>query len=415
MKKLLIIALTFTSLFLVGCGSKPVEEEKSIAVTVQAAKNEGIENTNVFSGTTKVKDEIAVTTEMGGVIEEMYVNLGDQVEAGQPLLKIKGTDTENAIKSAEAGLKSAQAAYNDSNITVANSQNQLESALNNAQIAYDKAQAGYEEAQRQFNNTTQLYEAGAISENDYKQAKANLDQTQKGVDQAKSGLDAAQKSYDTGVGNREQAQAAINSAQVAYDNAVSNRNKLTLVSPVDGVITTKTFEVNEMAAQSQPAFIISSMNTIQIDLSITQSDISKFSADQKVNVTIDGDTVEGTVRYVPSVVDSKSSLYTVEVLVDNSDGQFSAGMSADVEIITDKQDDVITVPKKAIVEEDGQSYVYVVGDDNRAVKTEITKGIETDSQVEITSGIDSDDTIVIGGLSLISDDTKLYPVEKKED
>ncbi|MDO5518345.1 MAG: TolC family protein, partial [Clostridium sp.] len=261
MKKLLIIALTCTSLFLVGCGSKPVEEEKSIAVTVQAAKNEGIENTNVFSGTTKVKDEIAVTTEMGGVIEEMYVSLGDEVKAGQPLLKIKGTDTENAIKSAEAGLQSAQAAYNDSNITVANSQNQLESALNNAQIAYDKAQAGYEEAQRQFNNTTQLYEAGAISENDYKQAKANLDQTQKGVDQAKSGLDTAQKSYDTGVGNREQAQAAINSAQVAYDNAVSNRNKLTLLSPVDGVITSKTFELNEMAAQSQPAFIISSMNT----------------------------------------------------------------------------------------------------------------------------------------------------------
>lgn len=49
MKKFLIIALTFTSVFLVGCGSKPVEEEKAIAVTVQAAKNEGIENTNVFS------------------------------------------------------------------------------------------------------------------------------------------------------------------------------------------------------------------------------------------------------------------------------------------------------------------------------------------------------------------------------
>lgn len=415
MKKFLIIALTCTSLFLVGCGSKPVQEEKSIAVTVQAVKNEGIENTNVFSGTTKVKDEIAVTTEMGGVIEEMYVNLGDEVKAGQPLLKIKGTDIENSIKSAEASLKSAQAAYNDSNVTVANSQNQLESALNNAQINYDKAQSGYEEAQRQFSNTTQLYEAGALSEDAYKQAKSGLEQTQKGVEQAKAALDAAQKSYDTGVGNREQAQAGINAAQVAYDNAVSNRNKLTLVSPVDGVITTKTFDVNEMAAQAQPAFVISSMNTIQIDLSITQADISKFSADQKVNVTIDGNTVEGTVRYVPSVVDSKSSLYTVEVLVDNEEGQFSAGMSADVEIITDKQDDVITVPKKAILEENGQSYVYVVGDDNRAVKTEITKGIENDRQVEITSGIDSDDTIVIGGLSLISDNTKLYPVEKKED
>ena len=261
MKKFLIIALTFTSLFLVGCGSKPVEEEKAIAVTVQAAKNEGIENTNVFSGTTKVKDEISVTTEMSGVIEEMYVNLGDEVKKGQPLLKLKGTDTENSIKSAEAALNSAKAAYNDSDVSSTNSKNQLESSLNNAQISYDKAKAGYEEAQRQFSNTEQLYEAGAISENDYKQAKANLDQTQKGVDQAKAALDAAQKAYDTGVGNREQLKAAIEQSQVAYDNAVSARDKLTLVSPVDGVITTKTFDVNEMASQSQPAFVISSMNT----------------------------------------------------------------------------------------------------------------------------------------------------------
>ena len=172
MKKFLIIALTFTSLLITGCGSKPVEEEKSIAVTVQAAKNQGIENANIFSGTTKVKDKVSVTTEMSGVIEEMYVNLGDKVTAGQPLLRLKGTDTENSIKSAEAALNSAKAAYEDSNITVENAQNQLDSSLNNAKIAYDKAQAGYEEVQRQFSNTEQLYQAGAISENDYKQAKA---------------------------------------------------------------------------------------------------------------------------------------------------------------------------------------------------------------------------------------------------
>ncbi len=415
MKKFLIIALTFTSLFLVGCGSKPVEEEKAIAVTVQAAKNEGIENTNVFSGTTKVKDEISVTTEMSGVIEEMYVNLGDEVKKGQPLLKLKGTDTENSIKSAEAALNSAKAAYNDSDITVANSQNQLESSLNNAKISYDKAQASYEETQRQFNNQEQLYQAGAISEDAYKQSKSGLDQAQKAVEQAQAALDAAQKSYDTGVGNREQAKAAIEQSQVAYDNAVSARDKLTLVSPVDGVITTKTFDVNEMASQSQPAFVISSMNTLQIDISVTQADISKFTADQTVNVTIGDETVEGTVRYVPTVTDSKNSLYIVEVLVDNSNGDFNAGMAAEVEVSTEKQDDTITVPKKAVFDEDGQSYVYIVGDDNRAVKTEITKGIETDSQVEIISGVDEDETIVVGGLSLIGDNTKLFPVEKKED
>ena len=415
MKKFLIIALTCTSLFLVGCGSKPVEEEKSIAVTVQTVENGGIENTNVFSGTTKVKDEIAVTTEMSGIIEDMYVNLGDQVKAGQPLLKLKGTDIENNVKTAEAALNSAKAAYKDSDISIANSQNQLDSALNNAKISLEKAQSSYDETQRQFNNQEQLYQAGAISEDAYKQAKAGLDQAQKGVEQAQAALDNAQALYDIGVSSREQAKAAIDQSQVAYNNAVSSLDKLTLVAPVDGVITSKTYDVNEMASQSQPAFIISSLNTLQVDISVTQGDISKFKANEKVNVTIDGQTVEGTVRYVPTVTDSKTSLYTVEVLVDNSNGEFNAGMAAEVEIVTEQQNDALTVPKKAVFEEDGQNYGYIVGEDNRAVKTPVDNGIETDSEVEIISGVDAQDTIVIGGLSLIKDNTKLFPVEKKED
>lgn len=416
MKKYLIaLLLTVSTISLIGCGkAEPVQEEKAIAVSVQAAKGGEIENTNTFSGTTKIKDETAVTVEMAGTIEEMDVELGDSVSKGQTLLRVKGTDVENGIKTAQAALESAQAAYNDSDVSVANSENQLETGLTNAKTSYDKAVSGYEETKRQFDNTEQLYQAGAISEDAYKQAQAGLDQSQKSVEQAKAALDSAQKAYDIGVGNRESAKAGINSAQVALDNAMSNRDKLTLKSPVDGVITKKNFNVNEMVSQGQPAFVISSTNLLQIDLNITQSDIGKFSQGQTVDVVLDGQTVEGTVTNVPEVADSSSSLYKVEVVIDNSDGQFKAGMSAEVNVSIEKEDDVVTVPKKAIVEEDDTKYVYIVGDDNRAVKQEVETGIETESTVEIKSGVDADDTIVIGGLSLISDNTKLFPVVKED-
>ncbi len=348
MKKYLIaLLLTVSTFMLTGCGStEPVQEEKAIAVSVQSAKGGDIENTNIFSGTTKIKDETAVTVEMGGTIEEMNVQLGEKVTKGQTLLKIKGTDIENSIKSAQAAVNSAQAAYNDSDVSMANTENQLESGLTNAKVAYDKAVSGYEETKRQFDNTTQLYEAGAISENDYKQAKANLEQTQRSVDQAKASLDAAQKSYDTGVGNRESAKAAIESAKVGLESALSNRDKLTLQSPVDGVITAKNFDVNEMATQGQPAFIISSPDILQIDLSITQADIGKFSEGQTVSVKIDEQVIDGTVNYVPTVADASSSLYKVEVLIDNSEGQFKSGMSAEVEVSIEKESNVVKVPKK---------------------------------------------------------------------
>ena len=169
-----------------------------------------------------------------------------------------------------------------------------------------------------------------------------------------------------------------------------------------------------MATQGQPAFIISSPDILQIDLSITQADIGKFSEGQTVSVKIDEQVVDGTVNYVPAVADASSSLYKVEVLIDNSEGQFKSGMSAEVEVSIEKESNVVKVPKKAILEEEGNKYVYIVGDDNRAVKKEISTGIETADTVEIKSGVESDDTVVIGGLSLISDNTKLFPVVKED-
>lgn len=117
---------------------------------------------------------------------------------------------------------------------------------------------------------------------------------------------------------------------------------------------------------------------------------------------------------MPTAVNAATSLYNVEILVDNSQGEFKAGMSADVEISIEKQEQAITIPKKAIFGEDGKKYVYVASSENKSVKTEVTTGIETTTTMEIKSGISKDDTVVIGGLNLISDGTSIFPVVKED-
>ena len=64
--------------------------------------------------------------------------------------------------------------------------------------------------------------------------------------------------------------------------------------------------------------------------------------------------------------------------------------------------------------QDDKKYVYIANSDNTSVKTEITTGIETATTMEIKSGISKDDTVVIGGLSLISDGTIIFPVTKED-
>ena len=406
MKKILALFLLISLLGLVGCGEVPKEVEKPIAVSVQMAKGGAIKNTNTFTGTTKVKEETSVTVEMGGTIQEIYVTLGQEVKKGDKLLTIKGDDAQNSVKQAQAALEIAKANYtNTTDGSIESQQNSLNNALKSAQMSYD-------EVKRSHDLNIQLYQAEAISEDAYKKSEV-------GLNQAKQNLDMAQKSYDTSNGKsipelKELAEKQLNQAQVSYDIAASNLNKLILTSPTDGIITTKNFNVNEMASQQKPAFVISTPNTLQIDLMVTQSDLPKFTALQEVDVTMNNKVIKGTVRYVPTVANATTSLYDVEVLVDNSQGDFKAGISADVEVSIEKNEQTITVPKKAVFEEDGKKYVYINNSDNKAVKTEITTGIVTSTTMEIKSGISKDDTVVIGGLNLISDGTSIFPVAKED-
>lgn len=399
MKKYIALFLVLSSIGLVGCGEAQVaEKEKPIAVSVQAAKGGGIENTNSFTGTTKVKDETSVTLEMSGTVEEIYVSLGQQVKKGDKLLRLKGDDAQNAVKQQQAALDIAKANYT-------NSKTSSEDNLKSAQRSYD-------ETKRAHDINTQLYQAGALSEDAYKKSEVALNQ-------AKQSLDMAQKTYDAAksgsVSDLENiAEKQLNQAQVAYDIAASNLNKLVLTAPVDGIITVKNFNANELANQQKPAFVISSPNTLQVDLDVTQADLTKFSVGKDVDVTIDSKKIKGTVSYVPAVVENNTSLYDVQILIDNSGNDLKDGMSAQVEVSVEKQDQAITIPKKAIFKDGGKSYVYIANSDNKVAKTEVTTGIETSTAIEIKSGVSQDDTVVIGGLNLIADGSLIFPVTKED-
>lgn len=408
MKKYLALFLLMTSLGLSGCGTPPkeTETEKPIAVSVQLAKGSEIKNTNTFTGTTKIKEETAVTVEMGGTVQEVYVTLGQKVKKGDKLLRIKGDDLQNSIKQATAALELAKANYtNSTDASIENQKNSLENSLKLAQM-------NYEEAKRNYDINTQLYKAEAITQDTYKKIEL-------GLNQAKQNLDMAQKSYDTSNGKtipelKELSEKQLNQAQTAYDIANGNLNKLTLNSPVDGVITTKNFNVNELANQQKPAFVISSPSILQVDLNVTETDLSKFTVGQEVAVTVNDKKVKGIVKYVPTVVKTSTSLYNVEVTIDNSQNDLKAGMSAEVEVSIEKQDKAITIPKKAVFEEDGKKYVYIANSDNKAVKTEVEIGIITSTMIEIKSGISQEDTVIIGGLNLISDGSSIFPVTKED-
>lgn len=416
MKKSLSLLLVCSSLTLVGCSAADdtktdaaLESEiiRPTAVSVQNIKKDSIINSTTYTGRTSVATETSVTAEYAGKVDKVFVSTGDTVKKGDILLTIDGSDLEKNIEQAQVALNSAKLSYeNTTGGSTTNQINQLKNAVAQAQL-------GYDEALRNYNLYSELYAADTITEDQLKQIELSYKQAEHQLSAAKESLEVTQNEVIPD--SQAMAKVQIEQAQLSYDTAVSNRSKLTITAPASGVVTTANFKAGELIAQSAPAFIISNLNTIDVSIQVTESDLSKFKQGQQVAVSISGQKLTGTVREIPQVVANQSTLYTIKISIDNSTYHFATGMAAEVILTTEKSEGTLTIPKKAILEdEDGSSYVYICDSNNIAVKTPITTGISSISSVEVTSGINESETLVVGGLSLISEGDSLYPVEKED-
>lgn len=415
MKKLGLIFIAGSLVLLSGCGIKTtvtnvqateeVKEEQPIAVTVQKVKVGDMANSNIFNGRTKVSNEVAVTAEMAGTVEKVYVSEGQKVQKGDTLLTIEGTDTNKSIEQARVSLDIAKTSYENSLGGNTTSQiNQLENAITQAQMNYDEALRNYEIYK-------ELFEAEAVAEDQFNKIELSLKQ-------AEQALNTAKQSYETTTnevipGSQELAKKQVDQAQVAYDNAVSNLSKLTIKAPSSGTITAMNFDTGEMISQGGPAFIISNTNTLDVQIQVTETERSQFKEGDQVSVRLGEEVVEGKVSTVSTVTDAKTDLYTITIKIDNSEDKFFSGMTAEIELTIDKSEAAVIIPKKALVIEEEQSYVYLCVE-NKAVKTLVETGLENVHNIEIKSGLKEGDTLVVGGISLIGDGVSLYPVEKEE-
>ncbi|WP_070000255.1 efflux RND transporter periplasmic adaptor subunit [Cellulosilyticum sp. I15G10I2] len=409
MKKLKLFLLLGSIVLLNGCGKNNAEPAAvtppPTAVTVRSAKKASIINSDTFSSRTQAATEIAVTAEMAGTVEKVYVTLGQKVQKGDKLLSIKAVDANKSVDQARAALEIAKAAYTNAlGGSVDNQLNQLENGLKLAEI-------GYEEAKRNYDMYKQLYESDGISEDQFKKIELAFVQ-------AEQQLNNAKKAYETSKNqtipeSQAMAKKQLEQAEVSYKIASSNLDKLTLTAPANGIITTVNFNDNEMISQSMPAFIISDLNALEVDLQVTEMDMNKFKTGDTVSVNVSDKILSGVVKDVSLVTDSRSSLYIVKISIDNTSHQLPAGMAIDIRLTTEKTENAVTIPKKAVFEEDDQKYIYICTDD-KAVKTPVETGLSDAYSVEIIQGIKEGDRVVIGNISLIKDGDSLFPVEKEE-
>jgi len=307
------------------------------------------------SGIIKPISNIQVGTQVSGTILRLYVDYNSEVKQGDLLAQIDPALFESDVEKSKANLE------------------------------VTKAQLLVSTASRDFFKKN-LDRIKTLNKNKYSSDKE---------------LDQAQKDYDTAVANVILNQAQVQQAKAALDYFTTQLNYTRIVSPVNGMIVSRAVEEGQTVAASfntPTLFVVAEdLTKMKIEASVVEADISKIQEGQEVNFNVDSfpeDTFKGIVTQVRNEAINNANVvtYVVIIEIDNSDLKFKPGMTANVEIITEKKDDVFVVPSKALrFSLDGGKTRYRdrgiwILENGKPRRITVKTGIYNDDRTEILEG-----------------------------
>ena len=187
----------------------------------------------------------------------------------------------------------------------------------------------------------------------------------------------------------------------------------------DGVITEVSYEAGDRLTTTGALSSYATSDDMRISVDVTQEDIVDLKVGDAVDITFTAypeDSYTGSILSINTTATSDYSntvSYTVEISVEGELEQLYGGMTADVIFVTEEKEDVLYVSRKAIVEENGKTYVYrkaaLGGRELAEVETGITNGVD----IEILSGLEEGDTIYLA--SKVSSEAEVKSTEETAD
>ena len=206
----------------------------------------------------------------------------------------------------------------------------------------------------------------------------------------------------------EPASLAAISAKYAYEAALEQLEKLKIVSPVSGRIVklTEIVDGDRVDLGTEIATVMS-YRTIQADVNITNRDFPLIEVGQEARVTnfaMRNKVFHGAITMIHPVADATTGAFSAEITVGNEHEKLRPGMYVQVEIVVNRHDDAIVVPRELLIHRNNTLVVFIV-EDQKAVARVVEVGIETKEVAEILGGIEPDDALIVEGFETLRDGT----------
>ncbi len=374
-----------------------------IGPSVAPVMRRDLSATVMATGTIKamVGAEVKVGSRIPGRVEQLAVQVGDRVKAGQMIARLEQDDLRAAVEKARADLAGDEAKL----ATVKNGARTQE--IQAAEAALRQAEANRLLAEVNLSRYRQLYQDGGIALQVVDTAARDYDVTVAQVRTAREQLSLIREKYT--VEDLQYAAAQVVQAKAALQIAETNLGYATITAPMAGVVASVSTQQGETvtsgsAAAQAPTFVtIIDLNRLQVDAYVDETDIGKVRVGQEATFSVDAfpdKEFRGTVTaiYPKALIQQNVVTYDVVIAIDNREGLLRPDMTTNTTLTVAKREKVLAIPNQAVRREDGDRVVFSQEGD-RLVRRPVKTGWKDKTYTEVLSGLKEGDRVVVGELN----------------
>lgn len=405
----ILVILVVIVIVLISLAKTGVIGNKNLGKEVEIAKVNQMTIVETVSATGKIQPEVEVkiSSEVSGEIIELPIKEGQVVKKGDLLVRINPDLYTSGLNRSVASLSGTKAGLS-------------------------QADAQFKEAKANYDRNKTLFDKGIISRSDW---------------------DKAVSTYAVAQATKQSAYYNVQSAAATVNEAKDNLGRTTIYAPADGTISSLGVELGERVLGTQQMtgteiLRVANLNNMEVEVDVNENDIVKISVGDSARVEVDAYLKKEFKGVVTSISNSASADLTADQVTNfkvkvrilkesyadllegkpESYSPFRPGMTATVDIITKRKENVLAVPISAVVvKSDTSSTVKPVvvsaeEDKNAPPKTEkkfecvfvkvgdkakiriIKSGIQDDTNIEVSSGLKPGDEVIIGPYATVTKD-----------
>lgn len=369
------------------------------------------------SATGKIQPEVEVkiSSEVSGEILDLPFKEGQQVKKGDLLVRVNPDLIQSAVSRSQASYQ-------------------------NVRAGLEQAEASLKEAKSNYDRSKSLFERGVISKADWDRAIA---------------------AFETAQASKSSAYYSVQSAAASVNEAKDNLSRTTIYAPMSGTISLLNVELGERVVGTQQMagteiLRVANLNNMEVEVDVNENDIVKVQIGDSTIVEVDAYLKKEFKGVVTEIANSAAGALTADQVTNfrvkvrileesykdlmedkpENYSPFRPGMTATVDIITDKRDKTVAVPISSIViktdtssvkkdykkpdsedikPENEVKFECVFVNNNGEAKLRVVKtGIQDDTNIEIVSGLKEGDEIITGPYNIVSKTLKSGDkIEKK--